>query len=163
MGDDAGIVEDSEPHLARGVLVVGTTGLRALAEGDGTMTSAPETNVVRKRAVLFRLEPSLASSLEKELSKCGCQTESAAGPGTEDDAGKPDIVFCPSSRPMLRQAMTMYPRTPVVVVSRVPEVDDWLDALEEGAADYCAPPFETIQIRWLLETHAGERRSMAAA
>ncbi|MCS7042756.1 MAG: hypothetical protein NZR01_08190 [Bryobacteraceae bacterium] len=80
-----------------------------------------------------------------------------------EEPPRADIVFCPSSHAMLRKAMTLFPGTPVVVVSRLPEVDGWLDALEEGAADYCAPPFETVQIRWLLETHAGGRHSMAAA
>jgi DNA-binding response OmpR family regulator len=109
--------------------------------------------------VLFALDPSLASSLERELARCGCQAEHASGAILE----QPDIVFCPSARPVLRQALSLFASTPVVVVSRLPEVDGWLDALEEGAADYCAPPFETIQIQWLLETHAGARRSMAAA
>lgn len=127
------------------------------------MTGATSTGPVPKKAVLFCLDPTLASSLENELAKCGCQTESAGGPWQGEEPPKADIVFCPSSRPMLRKAMSLFPRTPVVVVSRLPEVDGWLDALEEGAADYCAPPFETIQIRWLLEAHAGERRSMAAA
>ena len=30
-----------------------------------------------------------------------------------------------------------------------------LNALEEGAADYCAAPFEPVQMRWLLQTHLG--------
>jgi len=112
-----------------------------------------------RRALLFSLDPALASSLERELLKCGYQAEHASGGGPD----QADIVFCPSARPVLRQALSLFPGTPVVVVSRLPEVEGWLDALEEGAADYCAPPFETIQIRWLLETHAGPRRSMAAA
>lgn len=123
------------------------------------MTGACDSRPAAKRAVLFALDPSLASSLERELARCGCQAEHASGAILE----QPDIVFCPSARPVLRQALSLFASTPVVVVSRLPEVDGWLDALEEGAADYCAPPFETIQIQWLLETHAGARRSMAAA
>lgn len=123
------------------------------------MTAAFDSRPAAKRALLFSLDTSLASSLERELAKCGCQAESASGAAP----AQADIVFCPSARPVLRQALSLFPGTPVVVVSRLPEVDGWLDALEEGAADYCAPPFETIQIRWLLETHTGPRRSMAAA
>lgn len=123
------------------------------------MAGASDSGPVRRRALLYALDPALASSLECELTKCGCQAEPASGAAPE----QADIVFCPSARPVLRQALSLYPDTPVVVVSRLPEVEGWLDALEEGAADYCAPPFETIQIRWLLETHAGSRRSMAAA
>lgn len=123
------------------------------------MTGASNSRPAIKRAILFSLDPSLAGSLAQELAKCGCQTLTGAG----DTPAKADIVFCPSAPTVLRKALSLFPETPVVVVSRLPEVDGWLDALEEGAADYCAPPFETTQIRWLLETHAGPRRSMAVA
>jgi DNA-binding response OmpR family regulator len=56
----------------------------------------------------------------------------------------------------------MFPHLPVIVVSRLPETDEWLDALEAGAADYCAAPFEIIHLRWLFETHAGEARKGTA-
>ena len=39
-------------------------------------------------------------------------------------------------------------------------VADWLDALEAGASDYCAAPFEPAQIRWVLQSHV---RTFAAA
>lgn len=128
-------------------------------EGKRTMTGEGTSDPTLRRAVLYCLDSRLASELGHELSRCGCVTELASGGAPE----KADIVFCPSARPILREALALFPRTPVVVVSRLPEVEGWLDALEEGAADYCAPPFETIQIRWLLETHAGARQSMAAA
>jgi hypothetical protein len=128
-------------------------------EGKRTMTREGTSDPAPRRAVLYHLDSRLASELGLELSRCGCVTELASGGVPE----KADIVFCPSARPILREALALFPRTPVVVVSRLPEVEGWLDALEEGAADYCAPPFETIQIRWLLETHAGARQSMAAA
>jgi len=44
------------------------------------------------------------------------------------------------------------PGLPVVAVSRLPEVSAWLNALELGAADYCAPPFEPAQIHWILQS-----------
>lgn len=113
------------------------------------------------RAVLFALDDNLAASLKTELARCGCETDEAPGP----DGGprRTDIVFCPPSRELLRRALELFPRVPVVVVSRLPEVEGWLDALEEGAADYCAAPFESIQLRWLIETHTGGRRAIAAA
>jgi hypothetical protein len=39
-----------------------------------------------------------------------------------------------------------------VVVSRLPEVSAWLDALEQGAADYCGAPFERKQVGWVLNS-----------
>jgi FixJ family two-component response regulator len=43
-------------------------------------------------------------------------------------------------------------RLPVVIVSRLPEVSEWLDALDAGAADYCAAPFEHQHMSWLIES-----------
>jgi len=40
----------------------------------------------------------------------------------------------------------------VVVVSRIPETSEWLDALEAGATDYCAAPFERQHISWVVES-----------
>jgi len=37
------------------------------------------------------------------------------------------------------------------MVNRVPENSRWLDALELGASDYCGAPFETVQVRWLVD------------
>src|SRR5436309_5900550 len=44
------------------------------------------------------------------------------------------------------------PHLPVVAVTRLPDTQRWLDALEAGAKDYCGAPFERIQLRWILET-----------
>lgn len=39
---------------------------------------------------------------------------------------------------------------PVIVITRTPDTRSWLDAMEAGAADYAAPPFEREQMRWML-------------
>jgi FixJ family two-component response regulator len=41
---------------------------------------------------------------------------------------------------------------PVVVVSRIPEVSEWVGAIEAGATDYCAAPFEQRDISWLVQS-----------
>lgn len=74
-----------------------------------------------------------------------------------------EMVFCPANPAALAKARRLNPSLPIVVISRVPEVSIWLDALEAGAADYCAPPFEAVQLRWLLDTHLAVRRSAAVA
>ncbi len=76
---------------------------------------------------------------------------------------KSDLVFCPSDLSAYRAVARLNPNCPVVVVSRIPEVSGWLDALEAGAADYCAAPFEAIQVRWLVDTHLRSSRVVAAA
>ena len=67
-----------------------------------------------------------------------------------------DVVFCsaePERCVPLLQAMKQERRgVPVVVVSRLPEASLWLNALELGAADYCTPPFESTQIKWVLQS-----------
>lgn len=67
-----------------------------------------------------------------------------------------DLIFCSSDGkrylPLLEAIVRRKLQLPVVVVSRMPEVSDWLDAIEAGASDYCAAPFESAHIRWILES-----------
>jgi len=72
------------------------------------------------------------------------------------DQAEAGVVFCPAERehcaPLLEAMKAEKPGLPVVAVSRLPEVSSWLNALELGAADYCAPPFEPAQIQWILQS-----------
>ncbi len=43
-------------------------------------------------------------------------------------------------------------RIPFIIVNRLPETTRWLEALEAGATDYWASPFERVQLRWLLDS-----------
>jgi len=65
-----------------------------------------------------------------------------------------DVVFCNSEprhyQALLHEMKRRGLRLPVVVVSRLPEVSAWLDALEAGAADYCAAPFDHQHMSWLI-------------
>ena len=113
------------------------------------------------KVVLFGLSVDLMAELERALLQ---QSEvmvyaQAFAPGTDAlgfirslDA---DLVFCPAEpercQPLLETLRQSHINLPVVVVSRQPEVSSWLGALEAGAQDYCAPPFEFEQIRWILE------------
>jgi PleD family two-component response regulator len=45
----------------------------------------------------------------------------------------------------------------------LPEVDDWLDAMEAGAADYCAEPIEKRQLDWILESNLERKRQATVA
>jgi DNA-binding NtrC family response regulator len=107
--------------------------------------------------LLFRLESSLREELAPALSSIGIAlevSESAAGPG---------LVFCDSRPELVADALLRFPGRPVVVVSRLAEVDDWLNALEAGAADYCTPPFETAALRWIVQSSLGRGAAAAAA
>ncbi|HXI42084.1 MAG TPA: hypothetical protein VNH18_13880 [Bryobacteraceae bacterium] len=67
-----------------------------------------------------------------------------------------DGVFCNSEPGECRKLLTRMKgkglHMPVVVISRIPEVTEWLGAIEAGAVDYCAAPFERRDISWLLQS-----------
>ncbi len=75
--------------------------------------------------------------------------------GLEDLIGA-DIVFAGGGPAyylsLLRLLRAVRPSMPFVVVTRIPETKEWLDALEAGATDYCSAPFESRQIHWLMES-----------
>lgn len=113
------------------------------------------------RIVLFGLDDALASELRTVLA--GGRQAVWAKPflsareclGVVEEVGA-DLVFCASDRERylaLLEAIGRHkPELPVVVVSRTPEVSEWLDAIEAGASDYCAAPFESSHIQWILDS-----------
>ncbi len=113
------------------------------------------------KIVLFGLDVGLASELSDVLSQR--QQTVWVKPflppseciGVVDEVGA-DLVFCSSDREnyvaLLEAIGRDKPDLPVVVVSRTPEVSEWLDAIEAGASDYCAAPFESSHIQWILDS-----------
>ena len=120
-----------------------------------------------RKVILFHLDEKLETELAAALKAACCEVHRFAAASS---AASGDLVFC-TTGPAFHTAKTLFPQLPVIVVSRLPETEEWLDALEAGAADYCAPPFEVIHLRWLLDAHSGpmrrgpqsERRAAAAA
>jgi len=114
----------------------------------------PSTNFI-----LHELDDSLAAQLRQALSGPGqvlhstsCTSECLA---VVEQLGA-DIVFCDADPGKYQRLLGALERSgikaPVVVVSRIPETSEWLDALDAGAADYCAAPFEHQHISWLIES-----------
>jgi DNA-binding NarL/FixJ family response regulator len=110
------------------------------------------------RAILFGLEPTVEAELAATLR--GASYVISGSMGVPATAGT-GIVFCPRGA-AFSDARAAYPNLPVVIVSRLPDTREWLDALELGAADYVAAPFESVQMRWLLETHCRRARAASA-
>jgi DNA-binding response OmpR family regulator len=52
---------------------------------------------------------------------------------------------------LLRGLRQANPGLPFVVVTRIPNTSEWLDALDAGATDYCSPPFGRREINWLMD------------
>lgn len=77
-----------------------------------------------------------------------------------------DIVFAGGEPAyylsLLRLLRAVRPSVPFVVVTRIPETKEWLDALEAGATDYCSAPFDNKHLSWLMESALPRRHSAAA-
>ena len=63
---------------------------------------------------------------------------------------------------LLRRVRNERPTMSFIVVARLPDTVEWLDALEAGATDYCSAPIDKRQVHWMME-HAQLRPSVAAA
>lgn len=110
--------------------------------------------------VMLGLADVLAAELGKVLSEQAQAVYAERFSSASDCLGmidtlQADLVFCSAERecyaPLVQAVKENRPGLPIVVVSRCGEVTEWLDALEAGASDYCAPPFESTQVRWILE------------
>ena len=101
------------------------------------------------------LDAELHQSLAAALESLSCRPTDTPQPA--------QIVFTGWDPREFSRRAAEFPGKPIVVVSRSADVSTWLDALEAGAADYCAPPFEAIQIRWILDALLTRKSRSAAA
>jgi DNA-binding NtrC family response regulator len=102
-------------------------------------------------ALLFGLTEELAGELQQPLTDF-CQIHSESHCMKAVAASPAQIIFCGADIRTVTKLRETKPQASIVVVSRHPEVSDWLDSIEAGATDYCAAPFETAQMKWILET-----------
>ena len=101
-------------------------------------------------ALIFGLTDDLARELIKPLAPFCSNVGSASA--LDPCLKHADVIFCNADGNMVRKLRSVNPGTPIVVVSRHPEVSDWLDSIEAGATDYCAAPFDSTQVKWILES-----------
>jgi DNA-binding response OmpR family regulator len=118
------------------------------------------------RIITIGLDPGAAHQLGKALGPGNHQIAHKPKSTVFADVSEADIVFADGDSnyylPLLRQVRASFPAMPFVVVTRIPETSDWLDALEAGATDYCSAPFEPRQMSWLMESALPASRSFAA-
>jgi len=116
---------------------------------------------------LIGLEPSAASQIGRALDGSFHQIEILPLTAKHSEVMDADIVFAGGERkqyiPLLKRLRAVRPGLPFVVVTRIPETSDWLDALEAGATDYCSAPFEARQMNWLMQSALSSRRLTVAA
>jgi DNA-binding NarL/FixJ family response regulator len=112
----------------------------------------------RIHALLFGLSEDLAGELLRPLSQFCADVRKVGKKSADEECiqevseSSAQIIFCGANVDTVNQLRSAKPDASIVVVSRHPEVSDWLDSIEAGATDYCAAPFETSQVQWILES-----------
>ncbi len=118
------------------------------------------------KVVLIGLEQAAAGQICRALAVESHQIEQQPQNVFIRDVLDADIVFAGGEpdhyMPLLKRVREARPSMPFVVVTRMPETREWLDALEAGATDYCAVPIETRQLHWLMESALPKPRFAAA-
>jgi DNA-binding response OmpR family regulator len=118
------------------------------------------------KVFLTGVEESVAKSLRRVLAIENHQIEDRSSASPIDDFLDADIVFAGGGAkrylPLLLGIRQARPALAFVVVTRIPETSEWLDALEAGATDYCAAPIESCRIKWVMESALRRARSIAA-
>jgi DNA-binding response OmpR family regulator len=106
------------------------------------------------RILLVGLDEAVASKIETASLQVNHSV--AIQPMSYSFAARPqaDVVFVSGDREDYREtvrSIRSHRQPPsVVVVTRAHDSAEWIDALEAGAADYCAAPFEPKPIQWVL-------------
>jgi DNA-binding NtrC family response regulator len=116
-----------------------------------------------RKVLLCGLDPSIAEELRAAIQSSDPEVEVQACAASPSDGSKYrfDFIFCSFSG-SLPECADGKCAVPVVVVSRNPEAREWIEAMEAGASDYCAAPFEAAQIRWILEANSRSYSTAAA-
>lgn len=119
------------------------------------------------KVVFVGIEHALAVPIARALAVERHQLEQKPQNAVVLDILDADIVFAGGEPKhylsLLRKVREARSALPFVVVTRVPETKEWLDALEAGATDYCSAPFETRQIHWLMEAALPKQRPVSSA
>jgi DNA-binding NarL/FixJ family response regulator len=118
------------------------------------------------KIVLIGLEQAAAGQICRALAPDSHRIENQPQDVVPRELEDADIVFA-GGEPnyyisLLKLLRETRPSLPFVVVTRMPDTREWLDALEAGATDYCSSPIDTRQLHWLMETALSGPRLAAA-
>jgi DNA-binding response OmpR family regulator len=116
---------------------------------------------------LIGIDQSIAHPLSRAIAAENHIVESKSKDLSAAEATTADVIFAGGENraylPLLQAVRSECPAMPFVVVTRLPDSSDWLDALDAGATDYLAAPIEQIQLRWILESVLNHQLRMVAA
>jgi DNA-binding NtrC family response regulator len=124
------------------------------------------------RILILGVEESIGADLHRVLGSQGHTVfsepfRSADGSLEAIDRLAADLVFCASETPrfeaLLACLRAQARSVPVVVASPIPELDIWLDALDAGAHDYCAAPFEPRLVGQIVNNALSSRCRLPVA
>jgi DNA-binding NtrC family response regulator len=103
--------------------------------------------------MLCQLEKALADEFTKISYACTCREVAELMAG----AGLPELIFTETRLPdgtwrdILKLAQTAFPAANVILVTRLEDIRLYVDAMEEGVADYVVPPFEASGIAHVIQ------------
>jgi DNA-binding NtrC family response regulator len=119
------------------------------------------------KITLIGIEPTAAKQLSLALDAGSHLIESKPQTTQPSDFIDCDLVFVNGEGQkylsLLQDLRRARPALPFVVVTRIPNTSEWLDALEAGATDYCSAPFEPRQMKWLVQSALASHTHAAAA
>jgi DNA-binding NarL/FixJ family response regulator len=112
---------------------------------------------MRANVVLFGLSEALSADLETALGGIAGDIEATSLTPEEclesAKRNSANVFFCGPNAELVRELRRQCPNTVIIAASRIPDTDDWLDAIEAGADDYCAAPFETAQLTSMIASN----------
>lgn len=105
------------------------------------------------RLLLIGLEERLALDLTRHLPNC--KWTACSEDGWRKKLASTDLIFCHAGSAALPGILDLATAIsiPVIVVTKHPDISEWLNAMDAGAADYTAPPFDRKQMEWMLATN----------
>jgi DNA-binding response OmpR family regulator len=63
------------------------------------------------------------------------------------------LIFCAPEVSSIQRLRGKHPDALIIAAGQSADADEWLDAIQAGADDYCAAPFNPAQLRWILHSN----------
>lgn len=111
------------------------------------------------RLLLFGLDEALSTELLHSLTDYEAHTQPHLPEDVESGArllaeSRAHVVFIPAEAGRMKRSLdaAKAAHLPAIVVSHSADIGQWLDAMDAGASDYAAAPFDVGELRWILRS-----------